>query len=98
MRSPQLYTPFRSAAAEVIGLNDEPVGYWPNVARLKNGLFASDEYLAIAAASPDTNALRSNVGRLASARISPLHGSSATIAPFLSPSALSAARCSFASS
>src|SRR5207237_3952855 len=96
--SPHLWTLLRRAAAEVIGLKDEPVGYWPKVARLKNGRFGSYEYLAIVAASPETNACRSNVGRLASARISPLHGSSATIAPFLSPSALSAARCSFGSS
>ena len=94
MRSPNLYTPSRSAAAAVIGLNDEPVAYWPNVARLKSGLFVSLEYFAMAVVSPETKAFRSKVGRLAIARISPLHGSSATIAPFRSPSAFSAARCS----
>src|SRR2546428_13030342 len=40
IRSPHLYTPSRIAAAAVIGLNDEPVGYWPNVARLKSGFGA----------------------------------------------------------
>jgi len=38
-----LYTPFRNAAVDVTGLNDDPVGYWPNVARLKNGRFGSAE-------------------------------------------------------
>src|SRR5947208_2126030 len=52
----------------------------------------------MAVASPDTKALRSYVGRLASARISPDHGSSATIAPLLFPRAFSAASCSFGSS
>src|SRR5438046_5346279 len=76
IRSPQLYTPFRSAATAVIGLNDDPVGYRPNVARLKNGRFGSEVYRAIAAASPETSAFRPKVGRLASATISPDHGSS----------------------
>ena len=79
-------------------MNELPEAYCPNVARLKSGLFGSAAYLFIAATSPLTNELRSNVGRLAIARISPLHGSSATIAPFRSPSAFSAARCIFGSS
>jgi len=53
---------------------------------------------AMLSASAFANALRSNVGRLAIARISPLQGSSATSAPLRSPSAFSAASCSAGSS
>ena len=41
------------------GLKDEPLAYWPNVARLNSGLFASAVYFAMAAASPVMNAFRS---------------------------------------
>src|SRR5205809_351596 len=92
MRSPHLYTPSRIAAAAVIGLNDEPVGYWPNVARLKSGLRASAEKRAMLIAAPFANAFRSKVGRLAIVRISLLHGSCATGAPLPSASAFAAAR------
>ncbi len=64
------------------GLNDEPVGYWPNVARERSGFFGSAFSAAMAVLSPLTNRLRSYEGRLARTRISPVHGSSATIAPF----------------
>src|SRR2546428_12975182 len=58
MRSPHLYTPSRIAAAAVIGLNDEPVGYWPNVARLKSGFRAAGGEGAGVVAAPFADAVR----------------------------------------
>src|SRR2546430_4057151 len=65
MRSPARYRPFRSAAAAVTGLNEEPVGYCPFVARARSGFFGSAFSAAIAALSPLTNRLRSYDRRLA---------------------------------
>ena len=59
--------------------------------RLKSGRFGSVLSALIVALSPLTKTFASNDGRLASTRISPDHGSSATIAPFWSPRAFSAA-------
>src|SRR5512146_2749861 len=47
MRSPGLYRPRSSAAAAVIGLNDEPVAYCPNVARSKSGGVVADERVQV---------------------------------------------------
>src|SRR5919197_219121 len=75
-------TPSARAPRAVTILNTEPGGYWPCVARLCNGKCGSVlNARHVAGEGRGTKAFGSNAGWLARARIWPLRGSRATMAP-----------------
>src|SRR4051795_4748033 len=86
-------TPVLSPASAVTGLNVEPVGYAPAIARLNSGAPVAFEvsalYVDCESGLAKTDGL--NDGTEPSARICPLRGSSATKPPGLPPPTFSSA-------